>query len=1240
MKAVMTKYAEKYPDITRLYSIGESVEGRELLVLEITDNPGIHEPGEPEFKYVGNMHGNEVVGRELLILLIELLCENYHHVPEVKALVDSARIHIMPSMNPDGHEKAIEGDREGVMGRANANTVDLNRDFPDQFDKKKHTVQPETKAIMQWLKSIPFVLSANLHGGSLVANYPYDDSPTGKSIYSKCPDDDVFIQLTEAYSEAHPTMHLGHPCPKYYPSETFDDGITNGAAWYSVAGGMQDWNYLNTNCFEITLELGCFKYPYQKDLESYWEDNELSLITFLQQVHKGVKGFVLSESGVGLSNVTIHVYSIDHDIITAKDGDYWRLLVPGVHKVTASLDGYISDTQTVTVSEGLATHLNFTLRSVGSPEKPLKEQIPINLSPDDWGTIYDYGLPQNFTTYLSNQDLIAQIADYAIKYSNITQLVELTKTPKQNTIYDLVITYDNDHGKAFEKPEVALIGGLHAEQPVGREILMRIIRHICEGFSRGDEHIVDLVSTITIHIIPGVDLDGFDEAQLEDCDGNHYDNTSSIVNVFSTDNTELSDRPEIKALKELFENVKFESVLSIEADGLWVRYPMDYARDESPLVNGVKTEDDSTLQFLSLAYSMKHPSMHTGSESCHGYQFTDGITHGAEWIPTKNTFQDYLYLQEKTLMITAHISCCKYPAVIDLASIWQTNMQSILQFLGKAKQGISGAVTDVKGKPLIDAEVTLIEHSRSIYVNPDTGIFYAILSPGLYRVVITAPGYTPMTKLSQVYEGKLQALNVSLPPEKELTYHSYDEMETLLRHLDEAYTNMTHLYTLGQSLEYRQLWALEISQNAGKRVPGKPTIKFIGNIHGNEVIGRELLLALSEYLLYSYGKDDWITQLLDSTSVHIVPSVNPDGSMKAEEGKCTADDGSLNSHQVDLAWDFTSKFVNRTTSRQPETEALEKWIVESPFVLSVAFHGGTLVTSYPYDGSSHPGTSGENPTKDDDVFRFLAQTYANKHPTMHLGNPACPDDVGKNSSVEFSDGIINGAEWKSQIGSMQDFNYDFSNCFEITVYTGCCKYPYAKELNQFWRDNAASLIAIMEKVHIGIRGIVCDKYNHGLKGAMIRVEGYNKAVYTYNDGDYWRLLLPGKYTVTASAPGYTEEVKEIKVPDNGKVLIVDFYLTPENAIFGLPPAMFIIITATGIALFILMFIFLYRVCKYRKMDRKKHGFYRLDGEKMYQEEYADRLALRDYHSKQTLLSNGYKDLSESESEDDIMFKKY
>ena len=66
----------------------------------------------------------------------------------------------------------------------------------------KDGLQPETMAVMAWIQSYPFVLSANLHGGSLVANYPYDNHPQRPAwgVTSPSPDDDIFKQISKAYS--------------------------------------------------------------------------------------------------------------------------------------------------------------------------------------------------------------------------------------------------------------------------------------------------------------------------------------------------------------------------------------------------------------------------------------------------------------------------------------------------------------------------------------------------------------------------------------------------------------------------------------------------------------------------------------------------------------------------------------------------------------------------------------------------------------------------------------------------------------------------------------------------------------------------------------------------------------------------------------------------------------------------------------------------------------------------------
>lgn len=104
LTVLFSKLQSAYPELAKVNSIGKSVEGRELLVIQITENVTQEHPGRPAFKYVANMHGDESVGRELLIYLAQYLLLNYGKIDRVTKLLKNTDIYLMPSLNPDGYE--------------------------------------------------------------------------------------------------------------------------------------------------------------------------------------------------------------------------------------------------------------------------------------------------------------------------------------------------------------------------------------------------------------------------------------------------------------------------------------------------------------------------------------------------------------------------------------------------------------------------------------------------------------------------------------------------------------------------------------------------------------------------------------------------------------------------------------------------------------------------------------------------------------------------------------------------------------------------------------------------------------------------------------------------------------------------------------------------------------------------------------------------------------------------------
>jgi hypothetical protein len=249
-------------------------------------------------------------------------------------MVDQLQIWINPLSNPDG---AYFLGSDNVFGakRFNINNIDLNRNFPDPEEGPHpdgEEYQPETLAMMEFMKSRHFVLSANLHGGAEVVNYPWD---TWEKFH---PDDDWYRFISSQYAD---TAHL-------FSSQYMTDwvnGITNGFAWYSISGGRQDYVNYFLHGREVTLELSHDKIPPADTLQWLWECNYRSLLNYMEQTLFGVSGKVTDR--ITSKPVMAKIEIPGHDSLNSFvwsdsiSGRFSRMLKEGAYDLKFSADGYI-----------------------------------------------------------------------------------------------------------------------------------------------------------------------------------------------------------------------------------------------------------------------------------------------------------------------------------------------------------------------------------------------------------------------------------------------------------------------------------------------------------------------------------------------------------------------------------------------------------------------------------------------------------------------------------------------------------------------------------------------------------------------------------------------------------------------------------------------------------------------------------------------------------------------------------
>jgi len=390
---MMYDFAANFPAISRLETIGYSQNGKEILVLKITNNPD-EDKNEPEFLYTGQMHGNEIPSFVLLLRLTDHLLENYGSNTQVTNLIDNVEIWINPLANPDG---TYQGGNHTVSGASRylMNGIDPNRNFPapDDVHPDGNTWAQETVDMMTFAETHDIVLSANLHAGAEVVNYPWDTWNSAQRIHA---DNDWWQLVSHEYADTVFANSSGG-----YFTDVSSNGITEGGDWYVIFGGRQDYMTYFKQAREFTLELSSAFFLDVDELPSRWNYNYNSFLLYMEQSLYGIRGLITDSSTEEPIEAKVEIEGHDDDnsfvFSSLPVGNYHRLIYEGIYDVTYSKTGYISQTiSNVDVANYSSTIQDIALvpEGLGVDDNTFSESISVAPNPVTNGkTFIRFNLP-------------------------------------------------------------------------------------------------------------------------------------------------------------------------------------------------------------------------------------------------------------------------------------------------------------------------------------------------------------------------------------------------------------------------------------------------------------------------------------------------------------------------------------------------------------------------------------------------------------------------------------------------------------------------------------------------------------------------------------------------------------------------------------------------------------------------------------------------------------------------------
>jgi hypothetical protein len=288
MEQILQDIAEDYPDITSLYSIGKSYEGRDVWCLEVSDNPGVDE-GEPGVFYMGLHHAREWPTLEICLYIADNLTSQYGTDPDITDVVDNRRLWLVPCVNPDGYHYCHDlgndwrknrhyfpdfGIRDawgswGSLGPGSASHVPSRDVYCGPFALS----ELETQTIRDVFLENDICASISWHTFSELVMWPW-----GYSTNAKTPDDEYMAYVgTQIASRITNQDGSGNYTP------------TQSSGLYPTTGDTTDWAYgyghyiQGRPTFSYTIEACSSFHPSESYLDQICRENFDGALYLLQE---------------------------------------------------------------------------------------------------------------------------------------------------------------------------------------------------------------------------------------------------------------------------------------------------------------------------------------------------------------------------------------------------------------------------------------------------------------------------------------------------------------------------------------------------------------------------------------------------------------------------------------------------------------------------------------------------------------------------------------------------------------------------------------------------------------------------------------------------------------------------------------------------------------------------------------------------------------------------------------------